>query len=194
MAERHKVQKADGMKRALPLQVFFDLSLKRREVRQQVPVREDHALRVSRGARSEDDLGYVVEDRVYRISVARVMRDPADQLFYGDSRQGQARLFALSGAVEDQSGFDLSLDPADEFRRAFDVERDGDHAARQAPEESGDPLGAVFGPEQNAVAFAYPATFKLAGEPKSGLSHIQIRPPINPQPATMRESRLAGAL
>ncbi len=194
MAERHQVQKANGMKRALPLEIFLDLSLKRREVRQQISMRENHAFRVSRSARSKDDLGDVVERRVDRKSVDCVARDLAAQLFNADSRKIQARLFALSSAVENQSGFDLLLNLADKFRRAFNVERHDDHAAREAPEKGGDPFGAVFGPEQNAVAFGYLPAFKLAGKLKSSFSKLEIRPAINPQPATMRKGRLASAL
>src|SRR5205823_9737763 len=60
MTEWQQVEKADRMKGPLPLAVLVDLALKRAEVRQQIAMRDDDALRLGSRPRREDDFGNVV--------------------------------------------------------------------------------------------------------------------------------------
>ena len=57
VAERQQVQEPDRMERPLVLPVLRDLALDRDDVREDVAVRDRHALRIGRRAGGEDDLG-----------------------------------------------------------------------------------------------------------------------------------------
>jgi hypothetical protein len=81
----------------------------------------------------------------------------------------------------------------DEPDFALFVQRYRNSAAQQTAEERRDPFGTVFAPEQNAVAFAYAARFKLAGELTGCLREAPIGPSRDSQPALMRNRDLTGS-
>ena len=60
VAERQEVEESNREKRPGPLAVLRDLPLDRHDVGEEVPVGDDHALRVGSGAGREDDLRRVV--------------------------------------------------------------------------------------------------------------------------------------
>ncbi len=60
-----------------------------------------------------------------------------------------------------------------ELGGAGGVERDGQNAAQQAAVEGGDPLGAVFGPDEDAVAGADAALDEQSGKTAGELGAIR---------------------
>ena len=96
MAERQQVEEADRVEGPFPLAVLVDLALKRAEVRQQVAVRDDDALRLGGRPRREDDLGDVVFANVFAGEGGRrVMRDGLGQLVESDARQVERAIAAV---------------------------------------------------------------------------------------------------
>ena len=60
------------------------------------------------------------------------------------------------------------------LRGAVGVQRDGQHATEHAAVEGRDPLGAVFGPEEDAVAHADGAALKQRGKPAGEMGDLAI--------------------
>src|SRR5205085_7731644 len=97
-------------------------------------------------------------------------------------------------AEEQEARFSLSLNACDEVGRALNVERHDDDAAERAREEGRDPLGAVPGPEHDALALLNAARVEFAREAEGGLGHAPVRPSLVPQSAPGREGGLRAAL
>ena len=55
MAQRQQVEESDRRERAIVAQVLFHLVFHRNNICKNVPVRDDHAFGIGRGAGSEDD-------------------------------------------------------------------------------------------------------------------------------------------
>src|SRR5437588_10769999 len=96
-------------------------------------------------------------------------------------------------AEQEEARLRLSLNACDEVGRALNVERHDDDAAERAAEEGRDPLGAVPGPEHDALAPAYAARVEFAREAKGGLGHAPVRPTRVRQSAPVREGGLRAA-
>src|SRR5205085_4281800 len=140
MTERQQIEKANRVKRSLPLTILVNLALKRTEVRQQIALRDDDAFRLGGRPRCEDDFGDVVFGNVSARERRRfVMGDSVGQFIEPEPWQVKLTI----RAVYKQPGIDLLLHAGDEIGRAFNVERHDDDAARKAAEESRHPLGAV---------------------------------------------------
>jgi hypothetical protein len=73
VAERYEVQKPYRVHQPLPLDVTTYLRFERREVGEEVPVREEDAARLGRRPRREDDLRQVVFGDIDRRVRRRVM-------------------------------------------------------------------------------------------------------------------------
>src|SRR5215470_1453199 len=177
VAQWEQAQKPDRMKWAFELQVLVDLGFERRDVGQQVAVRQANPFRLRGRARGEDDLGQVVRaDLFISVRGRRMTLDERDQLIEAQHRLSIFVVARLLMAEQKQRGLDLSPRAIDEIWRALFVQRDRDRAAQQTTEEGRDPFGAVLAPENNAVALAYAARFKLARELKGPPREPLVRP------------------
>jgi hypothetical protein len=114
--------------------------------------------------------------------------DAFDQLIEAQHRLSIFEMARLLIAEQKQSGLDLSLRAADEIRALRFVQGDRYRAAQQTAEERRDPFGAVLSPENDPVAFAYAARFKLARELKGRTRKPRVRPTRHTQAPLTRDS------
>ena len=91
-----------------------------------------------------------------------------------------------------QLGIDLFGDALREVGGGNFVDGNDDGAAQEASEEGGNPFGAVLAPDQDLVALADAARFKLAGEAVRRAQHFAIAPALRAISAAMDVSGLAG--
>ena len=176
VAQRNQVQETDGMDEALVFQVGADFSFKRLEVGEEVAVGEDHALGVGGGAGGKNDLQHVLAAQLRRgVGGARVARQCLRQGFEQQDRQG-GRQTGLRAGAEQEFGVHFARDPLDEIFCCDAIHRHHYRAAQHAAEKRRHPLGAVFAPEQDAVAGGDVAGFQLAGELAGGLGDLAVGP------------------
>jgi hypothetical protein len=93
MAQRHHVQKAQRMEKPLVLFIFLDLDFERLEIRQNVAVRDGHALRLRSRAGGKQNLGDgLAIKRRRRIRLARMSLQVRRQiLHFQDGHRGACR-------------------------------------------------------------------------------------------------------
>jgi hypothetical protein len=86
--------------------------------------------------------------------------------------------------ADGQLGPHVCRDAQGKFRRSIGVQRHGQHAAQDAAMESGNPLRAVFSPEQNPVARADAALGQQGGKTPREARNFAVTggaPPVAPE-------------
>src|SRR6266851_6164540 len=84
----------------------------------------------------------------------------------------------------------LLIDTLGELCCACFVKRNNDRATQRATEEHSHPLRRVRPPQQNALTFADPALFQLAGKTESSLGYLAIAPAFGAVPAPLHVGAL----
>jgi len=88
----------------------------------------------------------------------------------------------------------LILDATDKVCRIRFVEWNDDYPSQQAPEKSNDPLRAVPGPDQYALAFYNASGLELTGKLKAFFGKFQIRQSRYPQTSPVDDRGLVSSL
>src|SRR5215475_1534108 len=180
------------MKGTFKLKVLADFGFQRRDVGQQVAVSQANSLRFSGRAGSENDLGQVVRvDLLILVRRRRMTLDDIDQQIEAQHRQAILEMARLHIAEQKQFSFDMSLRSIDEIRALRLIDRNRDCAAQHTDEKRRDPFRTVLAPENDAVAFAYAARFKLARELTGCPRKRLISPAPHAQAALSRDGDLA---
>lgn len=120
------------------------------------------------------------------------MTDGFGQSIKIDDRVVITKITFLLVAEQQEPRVDLPLHAMREVEALRFVQRHGDSAAHQAAEKCRDPFRTVFSPEQDAVACAYAARFKLTGELTGRLRESLVRPASDSQSALMRNRNLTS--
>ena len=180
MAQRQQVQKTQRVKRLFVAQVFLNFFFDRFDVRQHIPVGNDHAARLRRRSRSKNDLQRILPRERRPIVGARItLFRKFEQRIQCDHRN---RRRDIRDATRTQHQFRRTFPrhPRYKFRRRTVVDRHHHRAAQNAPKENDDPLGRVLRPEQNRIALADSATFQLARHAVRFRRDLRIRPTAHP--------------
>ena len=137
---------------------------------------DNHPLGFRRGSRSEDDFRHVVAGDVDRRRLAVV---PVELVELPHCRvAGRAGVPAQRRDVladQHQPGAHDPRDPRQEIQRGAVVHRHDDDAAQEAAPERDDPLGAVFAPEHDGIAFAESELFQAFGKTARRPSDVAVR-------------------
>ncbi len=149
------------MKGTFVFEVFRHFLFDGLEAGENVSVGVDDAFGLAGGAGSEDDLQGIGGGQVIDGGVGLRSEDGVE---IGECERGQGEGGDLARIADDQERLNIGGDTGGEVERAGVVERDGDNAAQNAAKKGRDPFGAVFAPEENAVAFPDAAIFEFGGE------------------------------
>jgi hypothetical protein len=163
VAQGQRVQNAQRMHHALVAEVGLRGSLDGLKAGQHVAVGEDDAFGIAGGAGGEQDLQ---------------LRLGAEAGHGAERRVGQGRGPVLKGHAGDADrqlidedeiayghlGRDIGGDAGSEVGGAGGVQRNGENAAQQAAMKGGDPLRAVVGPDEHAVALHDAAAIQEGGK------------------------------
>ena len=189
MAERQEVQEAQGMKDALVAQILADLALQRLQVGQDVAVRNDHAARLRRGARGEDNLDDVIAgERRWGDRRIRVLRQGFAQQFQLKLRHAGDEVRRGAHA---EASFHLGGHALREVGGRNLIDRHHDGAAQDAAEEGDNPLGAILAPQDDLVVLADAASFQFAGEAVGAGQNFAVAPALHTIAAAMHIRGLA---
>jgi hypothetical protein len=115
----------------------------------------------------------------------------AEPIFKAEARPLAGQLTQKQGIAYRQLGAHVSRDARGEVGASVGVQWDGQHTTQNAAMEGGNPLGAILGPEQHAVAGADLALGQQRGKApcKAGYLAIGRRPP--PVALAANDSNLA---
>ncbi len=174
VAERQAVEEAQRMKRPLEGEVLLHLALDGVEAGEDVAMGVDDAARCGGGAGGEDDLEGRVEGDGGGDGEERLGGEGAGEVVEGEVGEGGGEGGEAGSVGEDEPGGDVGDDVGGELGRAGGVEWDGEDAAEEAAEEGRDPVGGVFGPEDDAVAGDEVATVEFGGEAASEGGEIGV--------------------
>src|SRR5580698_4842892 len=93
VAQRKQIQETQRMKKSLVAKIFLDLTLDRFDIGKHVAVRDHHAARLGRGARSEDDLQRIwARESRRRVGRRIALRGELRKRFQDDKISSQASI------------------------------------------------------------------------------------------------------
>jgi len=151
VAEGQGVQNAQRMDELLVAHVRLRTVLDRSHAGQHVAVGQHHALGIGGCAAGEENLqrslGREPGNRPGFLGGQHV-----EPVLKGKLRPSIAQLSQQQLIAHGQPGRRVSRNPPGKIRASAGVQRNGQHPAQQASVESGNPFGAVFRPQQHAVA------------------------------------------
>ena len=177
MTERQQVQEPQRMHQALIFQIPAHFPLQRRNVRQNISVRDHHSPGLRRSARGENNLQDVVAPQRDTGQLVRGLIQHSPQILQAQTwnRQSVRRaLMQVPPRPHQQFRRDLLKDSHGKIGRGSVIHGHNNHSAESAPEEHRRPLGAVFAPNHHAVAFCYPPRLQFAGEAPGHLQDFAV--------------------
>ncbi len=151
MAQRQGVQKTQGMEGLLIAHVGLRAVGDGLHAGQHVAMGMDDALGVAGGAGGEENLQRsCVREPLHRAGF--LLRQRCEPIFKAEQRESGRQLMQQQSVAHGQLGPHIGADPAGKIGASVCVQRNRQHPAHHAAVEGGDPLRAVLGPQQNAVA------------------------------------------
>ena len=152
MAQRQKIEKSQRMNESFVSPVLRDLLLDRRQICQQVPVRQHDAARLRRGARCKYNFNRVSRNRRSRGKIANQSPACAIGQLFEEQRIGRPQRRRESVPHDRKLHPGLLGDSPRESLLRNRVHRHPDRALKHASQKCRDPLARVLSPNQNAVA------------------------------------------
>ena len=181
VAQRQRKQKAQRMcQQPLPEHVGLRSALDWLHAGQNISMRQHHSLGVAGGAGGKQNLQ------------RRLARKPCNRpgLFGGQLArpvfESELRIFwrqltKQQRIAHSKFGLNVGRHACGELRRSVGVQRNHQHSARDAAVKGRNPLGAVFSPQQNAVARSNAPLGQKRGKASAQMRNLPIRgcpPPV----------------
>ena len=177
VAQRKQIEKSQRMEYSFVAPVALDLLLERLEIGQQISVVQDYSSRLSRCPGGKNNLDRIAAaDSRRRKSIRWMPCDCGAQIFKNDrgDRCIQRREIA-PGDGEAHAGFLRHASRESHIRNR--VHGHGHGTGKNASEKRGHPFPAIFAPQKDALALAYPSPVQFMRELLRHAEQACIRPP-----------------